>query len=167
MDPACPAGADAAWRSGGILKRLALGLCLAVGACSQLSPDFGNAVAITIKGPVAPQVEEGDTLSLLAQALDVNGTVLTDQAVFWTVTDPVKRVDTVNGQPVNVPRGFTIDSVSGLITALAPDTAKIIAYDGTLRSNAIQVIVSPQPDTVFAPITRIVILRKVTDLYTT
>lgn len=163
MDPARPTGADATWRGGGILKRLALGLCLAAGACSQLSPDFGTAVAITIKGPVTPQVEEGDTLTLTAQALDINGAILTDQTVFWTITDPVKRVDTVNGQPVNVPRGFTIDSITGLITAFVPDTAKILAYDGTLRSNTLQVIITPQPDTVFAPITRIVVAPLATE----
>jgi hypothetical protein len=120
-----------------------LGLCLAAAACSALSPDFGSAVAISITGPLTPSVEEGDTLRLSAQALDQGGAVLSD-TVAWAVVDTGAI-------------GFTIDTATGLITALTPDTAHVQAHVGSLRSNPIQVIVTPMPDTVFATTARVVV----------
>jgi hypothetical protein len=124
-------------------------------ACSQLTPDFGNAAAIQITGNTTPQVEEGDTTSLTAQALDFSGNPIATDTVLWTLTTPIKRIDSTQTPPVNIPRGFTIDQSTGLITGVAPDTSTVLAYLGNLRSNTVTVAVSPRPDTVLATITHV------------
>jgi hypothetical protein len=117
---------------------------LVAAGCSQLSPDFGNVYAISIQGTLAPHVEQGDTLSLKAQALDVGGAVLTDQPVFWAVLD----TGTI---------GLTIDSTTGQLTGVSPDTVSVQAHVATLRSDPIRVVVTPLPDTVATTVARVVV----------
>lgn len=80
-------------------------------ACSALTGDFSDVIAIQYTGPPSPRLEEGDTVRLTAVALGLDGQPLS-MPVIWRVLAP--NPDTV---------GFTLDSTSGLITATFPGGA--------------------------------------------
>jgi hypothetical protein len=82
-----------------------------VAACSALTGDFSDVIAIQYTGPPSPRLEEGDTVRLTAVALGLDGQPLS-MPVIWRVLAP--NPDTV---------GFTLDSTSGLITATFPGGA--------------------------------------------
>ncbi len=105
-------------------------------ACTSFLDDLGRVVAIEVVGGTARQVEEGDTTSLEARALDAAGDVVDDADVVWAVLD----VD--SGQV-----GFTL-AESGLISGVFPSSARVQGAVGRLRTGAITVTVSPAPDTV-------------------
>ena len=109
-----------------------------------MSPDFGNVYAISIQGTTARNVERGDTLTLKAQALDVGGAVLADQPVFWAVLDTGAI-------------GLTLDSTTGQVTGVSPDTVNVQAHVATLRSDPLRVIVTPAPDTISTTLARVLV----------
>jgi hypothetical protein len=65
-------------------------------------------IAIEYTGPPSPRIEEGDTVRLTAVALGLNGEPLPDVTVVWRL---LVSPDSA---------GFTLDSLSGLITAHRP-----------------------------------------------
>lgn len=114
-----------------------LPLLAAVLACSEIVGDPNRIVAIELVGSAAPRVEEGDTIRLVARALDAGGAIVSDAPLVWQVLD--------TGQV-----GITIDSTSGLITATAPGSWRVRARVDALASSPITVTVTPAPDSLAA-----------------
>ena len=107
MDRACRAdlGRD---RRGRALRRIAAaGILLA--ACTELTGDFSDVVAIAYGGPTAFALQEAETRQLVAYAIDLRGDTLPEVSVVWTILE----LDTVAV-------GITLDSLSGVVTAVSP-----------------------------------------------
>lgn len=94
-------------------------------------------VGILYTGPGAPSVEEQDTLTLTAVALDINGEVLPDVPVIWRILEP----DTGT-------RAFTLDSLTGLVTGILAGTGRVQGIADGLRTNTITVTVLAVPDSI-------------------
>jgi hypothetical protein len=96
-------------------------------------------VAIQYRGSLTPSVEEGDTLRLTAVALDVNGNPLSDVPVVWQII----ALDTTVV-------GFTLDTLTGLITAESPGGPWSVqgSADGLRMSTSVRVTVTGAPDSV-------------------
>jgi hypothetical protein len=92
-------------------------------------------IAIEIQGAATRSVEEADTLQMTAQAIDASGEVVADAAIVWDVID-------------TAPIGFTLDSLTGLIHAVAPDTAKIQARVDNLTTGTITIRVLGASDSI-------------------
>ncbi len=99
--------------------------------CSSLTADFDRIIAIQVETN-APTVEVGDTVRLVAQAVNAAGDVVPDAAIFWVLLD----VD--SGQV-----GFTLDSASGLVTGVQPGAGRVQARVEDIRSDAVTVTVTP------------------------
>lgn len=112
---------------------MALGL-----GCTVVTGDFSDIVAILYTGPASPQVAEGDTLTLTAVALDASGQPLPD-----TVTWRIMELDTVEV-------GFTLDSLTGLVTGVLSGSWRVQGSVETLRTNLITVTVTAAPDSIAA-----------------
>jgi hypothetical protein len=94
-------------------------------------------VGILYTGPAAPSVEEQDTLTLTAVALDAGGEVLTDIPVIWRV---------IELDPAAVP--FTLDSLTGLVTGIFGGLGRVQGIADGLRTNTITVTVLGVPDSI-------------------
>lgn len=94
-------------------------------------------VGIQYTGPGAPSVEEQDTLTLTAVALDANGDVLPDVPVIWHILDP----DTAS-------HPFTLDSLTGLVTGIFAGPGRVQGIADGLRTNTITVTVLAVPDSI-------------------
>lgn len=107
--------------------------------CTAVAGDFGTVVAIEYHGSLTPSVEEGDTLRLTAVALDIDGNPVPDAPVIWQVLEP----DTIVV-------GFTLDTVTGLITATTPGGPwRVQGHADDLRmSTPVKVTVTGAPDSV-------------------
>lgn len=77
-------------------------------ACTTLTGDFSDVIAIEYTGPPSPRLEEGDTVRLTAVALGLDGQPLPDVIVVWRL---LANPDSA---------GFTLDSLTGFITAVSP-----------------------------------------------
>ena len=108
-------------------------------ACGTVLGDLDRIVAIEIVGTTAPTVEEGDTLRLSARALDAAGDPVPEAVVVWELLD----ADT--GQ-----LGFTLDSLTGLISASFPGSGRVRARVEELRSGPLTVTVTAAPDSIAA-----------------
>jgi len=85
-----------------VLRRILL-LCGLAAGCTAITGDFSPVVSILYTGPLAPVVEEGDTVTLTAVALDASGDSLPDIPVIWRRL----ALDTAKVT-------FTVDSLTGL-----------------------------------------------------
>jgi hypothetical protein len=94
-------------------------------------------VGILYTGPGSPRVEEQDTLTLTAVALDIRGEVLPDVPVVWRILEP----DTGT-------RAFTLDSLTGLVTGILAGTGRVQGLADGLRTNTITVTVLAVPDSI-------------------
>jgi hypothetical protein len=108
-------------------------------ACSEITGDFDRVVAIEVVGPTSRTVEERDTLQLRARAVSAAGDTVPEAVIRWV------GLDVDSGQV-----GFTIDSVTGLVTANAPGTGRVQARVENLASGSIQITVLAAPDSVAA-----------------
>jgi hypothetical protein len=105
---------------------------LVVLACSDVTDAGNGVIAIQLLLPATPAVEPGDTLTLVAQALDKNGDVV-NEPVYWRTPDPnlLTMVDSAGL--------LTTDSVTG--------TGEVQAYVGSLLSPLVTIAVHPPSDT--------------------
>ncbi|MDH3458975.1 MAG: hypothetical protein OER90_19210 [Gemmatimonadota bacterium] len=94
-------------------------------------------VAIEVVGLTAPVLEEGDTVTLRARAIDAAGDTVPDAMITWIVVD--------TGQV-----GFTIEETTGLVTALSPGSGRVQARVETLVSGPIMVSVLASADSIGA-----------------
>ncbi|HEU5154194.1 MAG TPA: hypothetical protein VFU03_05665 [Gemmatimonadales bacterium] len=105
---------------------------LAVLACSEVTSSGNGVIAIQLLVPAGAAVEPGDTLTLVAQALDKNGDVV-NEPVYWRTPDPnlLTMVDSIGL--------LTTDSLTG--------TGQVQAYVGSLLSPLVSINVHPPSDT--------------------
>lgn len=104
--------------------------------CGTITGDFDRIIAIELAGDLTRSLEEGTTLLLTATALDASGDSVPGSEIIWRILD----VDSV--QQI----GFTLDSTTGLVTAVFPSSARVQARVGNLRSGSITVTVTGAPD---------------------
>jgi hypothetical protein len=114
-------------------------LAAGVAACTDLIGDFNRIVAIQVVGTLTPQVEEGDTLRLQARALQADGDVVPDASILWVI------IDVDSGQI-----GFTLDSLTGLVTAVTKSSGRVQARVEELATPPITLTVSAAPDSLAA-----------------
>jgi len=105
---------------------------LGVLACSDVTSTGNGVIAIQVIVPADAAVEPGDTLILVAQALDKNGDVV-NEPVYWRSRDPnlLTMVDSIGL--------LTTDSLTG--------AGEVQAYVGSLLSPLIPITVHPPSDT--------------------
>lgn len=107
---------------------LAVAVLLQLG-CSTLPVTGDGVVALEIRLPASLSLREGETVLLVARALDQQGSEVT-AAIRWRTPDA----------------GVAVDSVTGLVTAIAPaGTGRVQAVLGTLRSDLITFTLLPAP----------------------
>ena len=99
-------------------------------ACSKLSDETGVvALQVIISQPAT--VEKGDTLTLLAQALDVDGNVVSEP-VYWRTLDSTLIITDTTGR-------VTTDSLAG--------SGRVQARAGSLLSDPVSLAIHPPSDT--------------------
>lgn len=124
------------------MKRPALAALLAL-ACTELTGDFGEVVAIEILSPRTVVLEERDTVRLEARALDAQGNVLDDAPLVWEIL--AADTDTA-------PVGIVLDTLTGHVAATAPGSWPVRARVETLPTDPITVRVTAAPDSVAAAV---------------
>ena len=111
-------------------RRIGLLFLSVVLGCSGLTEGESGVVGIEVRVPGPDTVEVGDSIQLAARPLDKNG----DSAaatVTWVSADPAA----------------TIDPVTGILTGVAPGSARVQASVGSLSSAIITFAVVPPADT--------------------
>jgi Big-like domain-containing protein len=106
---------------------LVLGLIL---GCSNLNEGEAGVVALEVSTPSPDTLEVGESVQLVARALDRNGNPVST-AISW------RSVDTT----------ASIDPATGIVTALFPGTARVQATVGSLASGLITLTVLAPADT--------------------
>ena len=101
-------------------------------ACSDVTSTGSGVIAIQVQVPADAAVEPGDTLTLIARALDQNGDVV-NVPVYWRTPDP--NLLTI------------VDSIGLLTTDSLTGAGQVQAYEGSLISPLISIIVHPPSDT--------------------
>lgn len=109
-----------------------LGATLLAAACSPVFGDLDRVVAIEVPGGATRTVAAGDTLVLEARAIAASGAVVRDAGLVWQLLD--------TGQV-----GFTLDSATGRVVGMFPDTGRVRARVEQLVSGIITVIVTAPP----------------------
>lgn len=91
-----------------------------VAGCSDVVGDGGGVVFLEVTPPVPPQVEVGDTIQLVARALDLNGEPVA-ATITWRTPDPANVfVDPATGRVAGITAG-TVGRVQAVETTLASD----------------------------------------------
>ena len=95
---------------------------------------------MVIQGLPQRSLEVGDTLTLVATAINNAGDTIPDPGIVWII------VDSDTGQ-----LGFTLDSLTGLVTGLAPGEGRVRPRLPDVFTLAlIDISVTPAPDSVAA-----------------
>lgn len=124
------------------MRRAALATLLVL-ACSELTGDFSDIVAIELLSPRAVTLEEGDSVLLEARALDIDGNVLEEAPVVWETLTPVTD---------SMPAGIALDSATGLVVATRPGTFAVRARVEELPTEPVTVQVTPAADSLAADV---------------
>lgn len=98
--------------------------------CSDISGTKGGVVALELRLPTPPAVEQFDTLTLVARALDADGHEVAAE-VFWSTPDS----------------NLIVDSTGTVTTDTTGGTGLIQARVGTLLSDLTQLTIRPRSDT--------------------
>ena len=108
--------------------------------CKVVSPDFDRIVAMQIESRDR-SIVVGETLQLVARAVNAAGDVVDSIVVGWQI------VDVDSGQI-----GFTLDTATGIVAGTHPGAGRVQASLAALRSNPITITVvqdssflAPQP----------------------
>jgi hypothetical protein len=127
-------------RWGGDLKTLTPLLVLCA-ACTVITGDLGRIIAIEIDGAAARNVEENETVTLSARAIDAAGDTVPDAIIVWEllVAD--------SGTAVT---GFELDGTTGIIQATTPGHGRVRARVDDLLSDTISIVVTGAPDSIAA-----------------
>lgn len=105
-------------------------------ACTVITGDLGRTIAIAIEGERTKSVEEGDTITLSAQAIDATGEPVPDAIIVWEMLD--------------ADVGFDLDGTTGIVQAEFPGSGRVRARVDELRSDTISVQVTGAPDSIAA-----------------
>jgi hypothetical protein len=117
-----------------VRRRIGLLLLGAAIGCSGLTESEGGIVGIEVRVPGPDSVEVGESIQLSARPLDKNGDSAA-ASVTWISADPTA----------------SIDASTGVLTGVAPGSARIQASAGTLESELITFAVVPSPDLLVLP----------------
>ncbi|MGE5927632.1 MAG: hypothetical protein ACM357_09770 [Gemmatimonadota bacterium] len=102
-------------------------------ACANIADDGSWVIALEVQQPVPPLVEVGDTIALVARALDRDGNPV-DVAIEWRTPDPAN---------------IFVETATGRIAGVAPGTVgRVQATQGSLVSDLISLNVVARADTV-------------------
>ncbi|UCD25503.1 MAG: hypothetical protein JSW51_06205 [Gemmatimonadota bacterium] len=111
---------------------------MVLAACNPITGNSDDVIALVIEGLPERTLEVGDTLTLIAKALTFGGDTVPDAEITWVVVGP----DT--GQ-----LGFSLDTLSGLVTAYAPGSGFVRPRLEDLTTRAlIEVTVTPPADSI-------------------
>jgi hypothetical protein len=108
-------------------------------ACAVITGDLGRTIAIEIDGEPVRNVEEDDTITLTARAIDAAGDTVSDAMIVW------EQLAADSGDP---DIGFDIDSTTGVVRALSPSSGRVRARVEELRSDTITIWVTGAPDSI-------------------
>ena len=97
-------------------------------SCRGLFSDPNRIIALQMDSP-AQDLTVGDTVSLQATAITANGDAVPEAPVFWAVLD--------TGQV-----GFTLDTASGFVPAMAAGNGRVQARVENLRSDPLTITVT-------------------------
>lgn len=101
--------------------------------CANIADDGSGVIALEVQQPVPPVVEVGDTIALVARALDRDGNPM-DVAIEWRTPDPAN---------------VFVETTTGRIAGLVPGTiGRVQATQGSLVSDLISLNVVPRADTI-------------------
>jgi hypothetical protein len=117
-----------------VKRRMGLVLVAAAIGCSGLTESEGGVVGIEVRVPGPDTVEVGESVQLSARPLDKNGDSAAT-AVTWVSADPTA----------------TIDASTGVLTGVAPGSARVQASVGALGSGLITFAVVPAADLLVLP----------------
>jgi Big-like domain-containing protein len=109
------------------------GWCAVVGValgCSGLTEGEAGVVALEVRVPAPSVLEIGEILQLSARPLDKNGDSVA-ATVIWRTPDTTA----------------TVDSTTGVVTGVAPGTARVQASVGSLTSDLVSLTVLARADT--------------------
>ena len=101
--------------------------------CSNLTEGANGVVEVEIRQPAITTIQVGQTLQLIARALDKNG-------------DPVNVPITWMGTAATI----TVDA-TGLVTGVAPGQGLVQAVAGTLSSARVTLTVTAAPGPIVGP----------------
>ncbi|MBL8958289.1 MAG: Ig-like domain-containing protein [Gemmatimonadetes bacterium] len=114
-------------------RAIALGLayaCLGIVSCDDpLAPDSEEVARIDVNPPLL-QAVVGDTRTLTARVVAVDGSILGDRRLYWATQNP----------------GIATVSQSGVVTAVATGNTQIAVSSGG-KSAVVPIAVSPRPVT--------------------
>ncbi len=110
-------------------------LLLALAGCSDLGGTRGGVVALEIRLPTPPAVEQLDTLILVARALDADGHEVSGAEIRWASPDSALIVDSTGS--------VTSDTNAGI--------GRIQARTGTLLSDLVTLEIRRRSDTLAVP----------------
>ncbi len=97
--------------------------------CGLASPDFDRIIAMQLESS-DQTILVGDTVQLVARAVNAAGEVVDSIAVTW------RMVDVDSGQI-----GFTLDTTTGIVAGTRPGAGRVQASLADLRSNPITITV--------------------------
>lgn len=107
-------------------------IALAGIGCSNLPSTAGGIVALEIRLPSPPALEQNDTLVLRARALDENGDSVAAQVYWRTLDDTLVTL---------------VDSVGIVTTSRTAGAPRLQAHVGSLRSEIVTLTIRPRSDT--------------------
>jgi Big-like domain-containing protein len=117
-----------------VSRRLALLLLSALAGCSGLQETEAGVVQLDVTVPGPDSVEVGESIQLSAKPLDKNGDSV-GTPVTWLSADATA----------------TIDAATGVLTGVAPGSARVQASVGSLSSELITFAVVAPADTLVLP----------------
>lgn len=122
-------------RNASALSALSVSSALAT-ACSNIADDGSGVIALEVQPPVPAVVEVGDTIALVARALDREGNPV-DVAIEWRTPDP---------------GNVFVETSTGRIAGLTPGTiGRVQATQGSLVSDLLSLTVVARADTLEVP----------------
>lgn len=109
-----------------------LWIALVLFGCSNVTDGPGGVVALELRLPTPAAVEQNDTLTLRARALDANGDSLGTPVYWRTLDDSVLTI---------------VDSLGIVTTNRTSGSARVQAHVGSLRSELVLLTLRPHSDT--------------------
>ena len=125
------------WRLAPYLPSFRLSvLSVLLAACADITDDGSGVIALEVQQPVPPQVEVGDTITLVARAFDRNGDPV-DVPIEWRTPDPAN---------------IFVDPTTGRVAGLTAGTSgRVQAVQGSLVSDLFPLTVLARADTIEVP----------------
>ncbi|HEX6643812.1 MAG TPA: hypothetical protein VF037_03995 [Gemmatimonadales bacterium] len=117
-------------------------LFLIATACADITDAGDGVIALEVQPAVPAQVEVGDTITLVARALDRNGDPVA-AAITWRTPDPAN---------------IYVESATGRVAGITPGTSgRVQATFGTLTSDLMALTVVARADTIEVPADTLVV----------